>query len=111
MSREELQEWESFDAIEPIGKAEQRIEYMIGALCALISNTVQQLYGKKGSNTSFVQPTDFVPQWGVFTDEIEEAKEKKQSPEEMKQFLLGMAKVQNAKQAKHPEERRRRKEC
>ncbi len=107
MSREELQEWEAFDVLEPIGKSEQRIEYMLGAICALISNTVQSLYGKKGATPSFVQPADFVPQWGVFLDEVEEKQPKKQSPEEMKQFLLGIARIQNAK---HPGERRRRKE-
>ena len=46
-----------------------------------------------------------MPKWGVFPEEVKK-EQQIQSVEEMKQILLSMAKVQNAR---HPEGRRRRK--
>lgn len=102
LSLEELQEWEAFDSLEPVGRLEERMEYMFGMVCAVITNNIAAIFGKKGSNQTTVTPADFIPKWGVFPEEV---KKEKQTVEEMKQILLSMAKVQNAK---HPRERRRK---
>ena len=105
LSLEELQEWEAFDSLEPVGRLEERMEYMFGMVCAVITNNIAAIFGKKGSNQTTVTPADFMPKWGVFPEEVKKEKQI-QSVEEMKQILLSMAKVQNAR---HPEGRRRRK--
>jgi len=102
---EELKEWEAFDQLEPIGRMEFRMEYMLGTVCAVLVNTVASIFSKKGSNNTKVVPADFMPQWGVFENEVFNKEKPKQSMEEMKQLLLSMAKVQNTK---HPEGRRRK---
>lgn len=105
ISLEELQEWEAFDSLEPVGRLEERMEYMFGMVCAVISNNIAAIFSKKGSNQTTLAPADFIPKWGVFPDEIKK-EQQIQSVEEMKHILLAMAKTQNAK---HPKERRRRK--
>ncbi len=96
LTLEELAEWEAFDAIEPVGRAEHRMESMLSMVSAVIVNLFYSAFGSKGS-VKDVSPDDFMPKWGVFQHEIEEKKIVKQSPEEMKKLLLGIAKVQNAK--------------
>ena len=103
---DELQEWEAFDQLEPVGRMEFRMEYMLGTVCAVLVNTVASIFSKKGSKSVQLTPADFMPQWGVFADEIHSKEAPKQSVDEMKQLLLSMASIQNTK---YPGERRRRK--
>jgi hypothetical protein len=102
----ELQEWEAFDQIEPVGKLELRMEYMLGTVCAVIVNMVSSIFSKKGAKGTNASPYDFMPPWDTVGNEVIAEETPKQSVDEMKQFLLSMAKVQNTK---HPGERRRRK--
>lgn len=96
LTYEELVEWEAFDALEPVGRAEWRMENMLGLVSALIVNLFHSAFGKKGSAKP-AAPKDFMPKWGVFDYELKATEVVKQTPEEMKRLLLGIAKVQNAK--------------
>jgi hypothetical protein len=109
LSIDELQEWEAFDALEPVGVDAQRMEHMFGVLCALIVNLLQQVMGKKGSSITPILPTEFIPKWGVFENEVKQLLKKEkpqQSLSEMKELLLSIARAQNAK---YPGGRRQRK--
>lgn len=105
LSLDELQEWEAFDSLEPVGRLEERMEYMFGMVCAVITNNIAAIFSKKGSNQTTLTPADFIPKWGVFPDEMKK-EHPTQSVDEMKQILLAIAKTQNVR---HPEGRRRRK--
>lgn len=61
-------------------------------LSSLIVNITQHLYSKKGHTPKLAKPLDFMPDW---TGDKKEPK--KQSVEEMKGLLLGMAQEQNKK--------------
>jgi hypothetical protein len=82
-----LSEWEAYDRIDPIGT--WREDFRMAYLSSLVTNLVISVHGKKGAKTT--SPMDFMPDWGE-----EKSKEpKKQSVEEMKEILLGIAKMQN----------------
>lgn len=85
---------------------EIRMEYMLGTVCAVLVNVVSSIFGKKGAESNKATPADFMPQWGILETEKVTEDVPKQSTDEMKQFLLSMAAIQNTK---HPGERRRRK--
>ena len=60
-------------------------------LASLVTNLTISIHGKKGAKHTEV--TDFMPDWGG-----EKGKEpKKQSVEDMKEMLLGIAQAQNKK--------------
>ena len=88
MSSWQISEWEAYDKIDPIGT--WREDFRMAYLSSLITNLVISVHGKKGAKTT--TPIDFMPDW---TGEGKEPK--KQSTEEMKQILLGIASAQNKK--------------
>ena len=85
----QLQEWEAYDVIDPVGK--WRDEFQIASLSSLIVNIVNQLYHKEGETPKVVSTIDFLPDWSG----ERKIEPKKQSVEEMKQILLGIARTQN----------------
>lgn len=91
LTSKQISEWEAYDRIDPIGS--WRDDFRIAALESLITNIVQQLYAKKGSTPVTTTPLDFMVDWTG--DKVKEPK--KQSVEDMKKILLGMAKNQNKK--------------
>lgn len=88
LTLKQLQEWEAYDVIDPVGK--WRDEFQIASLSSLIVNIVNQLYHKEGETPKIVSAIDFMPDWSG-----EKKQSKKQSVEEMKQVLLGIARTQN----------------
>jgi hypothetical protein len=100
-----LSEWEAYDRIDPIGT--WREDFRMAYLSSLVTNLVISVHGKKGAKTT--SPMDFMPDWGD-----EKSKEpKKQSVEEMKEILLGIAKMQNKRvgiQNRPPSKKLNRKE-
>jgi len=93
LTSEQLTEWEAYDRLDPIGK--WRDELGFASLSSLIANIVKQLYPEKGRKPKLTTPMDFMMKWG----EVEEQKPepKKQSVEDMRQILMGIASVQGAK--------------
>lgn len=93
LTSKQLSEWEAFLRIDPIDSLKDDIR--IAGLESLITNIVQQLYAdpKKGKPTS-TTPLDFIIDWVG-----EEKEPKKQSVEEMKAILMGLAKDQNKRVA------------
>ena len=85
----QLQEWEAYDVIDPVGK--WRDEFQIASLSSLIVNIVNQLYHKEGETPKVVSAIDFLPDWSG----ERKIEPKKQSVEEMKRVLLGIARGQN----------------
>jgi len=90
LTSKQISEWEVYDRIDPIGT--WRDDFRIAKLESLIVNIVQQLYAKKGHTPTITTPLDYMPDW---SGERKEAEPKKQSVEEMKSILLGIAKSQN----------------
>jgi hypothetical protein len=88
----QLSEWEAYDRLEPIGA--WRADFRMAFLASLITNTVRQLYGKKGAKMT--SPTDFMPDWG---DENIEPKTPPQSVEEMKEIIYAIASVHKKKKS------------
>jgi hypothetical protein len=108
LTSKQISEWEAVDRIDPIG--EWRNDFRIAKLESLITNIVQQLYAKKGVTPKLTTPLDFMVDW---SGEAKVQEPKKQSVEEMKQLLLGIAKSQNKKvgvQRKPPVKKLNRKE-
>jgi hypothetical protein len=85
----QLAEWEAYDIIDPIGEIRNDIKF--ANMASLISNLMIGAHGKKGSQMT--KPEDFIIKWDFGAIE----KDKKQSVEEMKRILLGMASAQNKK--------------
>jgi hypothetical protein len=92
LTSKQISEWEAYDRIDPIGS--WREDFRGAKLESLITNIVQQLYAKKGSTPKVTTPLDFMVDW---SGEKQEAEPKKQSMEDMKSILLGIAKAQNKK--------------
>jgi len=90
-----LSEWEAYDRIDPIG--DWRADFNFATLKSLLMNMNLSIYRKRGTIPKFTAPIDFMPDW---SGELRKVAVKKQSVEEMKQLLLGMARVQNEKVAK-----------
>lgn len=87
----QLAEWEAFNQLDPIGSF--RADYRMASICANETNVAIKINSTK-KNPKLVRPIDFMPDWD---GSIGKEKNKKQSVEEMKAFLLGMASSQNAK--------------
>lgn len=92
LTSKQISEWEAYDRIDPIGK--WRDDFGVAKLESLIVNIVQQLYAKKGHTPVVTTPIEFMPDW---SGDRKETEVKKQSVEEMKSTLMGLAKAQNKK--------------
>ena len=86
----QLSEWEAYDRIDPIGTFQS--SYHAAYIAMLIINTTRAVHGKKGIKMDSI--LDHMPFW--MKDDLE-PEIKKQSTEEMKQILLGIASAQNKK--------------
>ena len=85
LTSKQIAEWEVYDRLDPIGT--WRDDFRMAYICSVISNLTISVHGKKG--TKQTAPKDFMPEWGVDP----KAATQEQSVEEMKAFLLGMAKT------------------
>jgi len=87
ITSKQLSEWEAYDRLDPIGT--WREDYRLAYISSLLTNLTISVHGKKGTKST--NPIDFMLNW-----DLEKAKEpKKQSVEDMKATLLGIAKQQN----------------
>ena len=98
LTSEQLSEWEAYNKLEPIG--EWLNDFRTAKLESTMVNIARTTHGKKG--IAMTRPLDFMPEWdpeGQSKDKV-----RKQSPEEIKAYLLNFAKIHNAqlekKQAK-----------
>jgi hypothetical protein len=87
LTAEQLAEWEAYDKIDPIGM--WRIEYNVANLCANMINIANAIYTKKGHKPKISSPVDFMPDWAGDLARFKERK--KQTVEEQKAILLGIA--------------------
>ena len=99
LTAKQLAEWEAYNNIDPVG--EWRNDFKFSYMASIISNLMIQAYGKKGSEMTKIN--DFLLQW-----DKEEEGPKKQSVEEMKRVLLGLAASQNKKTEQSPPVKRRK---
>lgn len=83
----QLSEWEAYDKLDPIGT--WRDDYRMAYLASMITNLVISIHGKKGAKHTV--PLDYMPKW----DAEKESIVRKQTPEEMKELLLDLAKMHN----------------
>ena len=89
ITSKQFSEWEAYDRLEPIGT--WREDYRLAYLCALLTNLTISVHGKQGTKST--NPIDFMLEW-----DLGKAKEpKKQSLEEMKTVLKGIASHVNKK--------------
>lgn len=86
LTLKQLQEWESMDRIDPIGK--WRDDFGWAVLATVVSNLAIDIHAKKGTKRKEI--LDFMPDWSG-----EGEQEKVQSVEQMKQALLALASGQN----------------
>ena len=87
LTSKQLSEWEAYDRIDPIGK--WRDDYRLAYLSSLLTNLTISVHGKTGTKTT--NPIDFMLDWDL--GKLKEPK--KQSVEEMKAVLGGIARQQN----------------
>ena len=87
----QLAEWEAFDKLDPIGSF--REDLRMAQICSTNTNLVIQT-NSKNKNPKLTEITDFMFDWD---GTLKEQKNKKQSMEEMKALLLGIATTQNEK--------------
>lgn len=87
----QLAEWEAFDKIDPLGSF--RDDFRMATMCATNTNLAIQVNSSK-KNPKLTTALDFMPDWD---GSLKERRNKKQSVEEMKALLLGIAGAQNAK--------------
>ena len=92
MTSAQLSEWEAYDRLDPVGS--WRDDFRTASLMAHIVNVINALYAAKGATPKVSDPMDYMPNWDG------EKRKKKQSVEEMKELLLGIAKNQNKNVAK-----------
>jgi hypothetical protein len=91
LTSRQLSEWEAYDRLDPIGT--WRDDFRMAYLAAQMTNLTIAVHGKKGAKQ--VSTIDFMPNW----DEEKIIEPKKQSVEEMKSIILGIANAQNKKMA------------
>jgi len=84
----QLSEWEAYDRLDPIG--EWRADFRTASLISQVVNIARTIWGKR--SVEMTAPLDYMPEW----DRSEE-EPKRQSVEEMKQILLGIAGTQNVR--------------
>jgi len=73
--------------LDPIG--EWRADFRTASLISQVVNIARIIWGKRG--VEMTAPLDYMPEWD------KETEYKKQSVEEMKQILLGIAGTQNVR--------------
>ena len=83
LTPEQLEEWEVYNYIEPIG--EVREDVRMAYMASLILNIAIKIFGKKGAELT--EPADFVPQWG------QKRERRQQTVEEMKEVMFRIANV------------------
>jgi hypothetical protein len=89
LTLKQLQEWEAYDVLDPIGT--WRDDFRMAKVIAVMQNIVIGLYSKKGSKPKLVSAYDEMPKWDEEPVEVVQ----KQPWETMKEFLLGFAKRHN----------------
>jgi hypothetical protein len=92
LTSRQFSEWQAYDKLDPIGT--WRDDFRFAILESLILNIVNSLYSKKGHTPKKVSPMDFMLNWDGGLKGGDEG-QKKQSTEDMKRILLGIAKAQN----------------
>jgi len=97
----QIAEWEVYDTIDPIG--DFRIEMTLAQGLSFMANLLIKAHFKSGSKLT--EPVDFLVDW---TGEIGEDKQKKQSADDMKNFLTQFAKDQNQKVAEKERKKQKR---
>ena len=89
LTSKQLSEWEAYDRLDPIGN--WRDDFRLAYLSSLLTNLTISVHGKKGAQST--NPMDFMLDW-----DLSKVKEpKRQSVEEMKAVLRGIADHQNRK--------------
>lgn len=83
----QIQEWEAYDKIDPIGT--WRDDFRMAQLATVFVNMMIWAHGKKGAPQAKL--IDYMPDWRGGREKVQEV----QSVEEMKKFLLGFAKRHN----------------
>ena len=91
----QLQEWEAYNRLDPIGN--WRDDFNFASLSTLITNIAIRWGAKKGESPKLVTVSDFMPNWLG-----EEEPVIKQSPQEMKEALLRLAKGQKKRLGNQP---------
>ena len=88
MNAVQLSEWEAYDRLDPIGT--WRDDFRMAYLASIITNiAIKWNAGKK--QVKLIELMEFMPQW----DRQETKEVKKQSVEDMRDFLLSFAKAHN----------------
>jgi len=83
LTSKQISEWLAYDKLDPIGS--WREDYRLAFISSLITNIALRQYGKKEAKLTEV--SDFMLIW----DEEARRKSKEQTPEEMKEILLNLA--------------------
>lgn len=91
-----MSEWQAYDKLDPIGSWRQ--DFNTAQLSSLILNIVNALYqDPKKAKPKDYTPAEFMPIWDAETEAIRKAVEERQTPDQMREFLLGIAETQNAR--------------
>jgi hypothetical protein len=95
LTHKQIQEWEAYDRIDPIGT--WRDDFRMAKLASLIENIAYNVYFRKpGEDPKWVTPEDEMPNWSG--DKKKE--EPGQTVEQMKLAMFTIAKGQNKKVAR-----------
>lgn len=84
--------------MDPIG--EWRADFRMAYLSAIVTNIARAIYGEKGAKMAV--PLDFMPEWDKENEE-DAPISKRQTPEQMRQILVAIAKEYKKK----PEKKKR----
>ena len=97
LTSNQLSEWEAYDKLDPINN-NWRQDLNTAKLSSLIINIVNALYHdpKKGE-PDVSTPINFMPIWDDETEEQRKAIQERQTPEQMRDYMLEFARVQNAR--------------
>lgn len=82
LTLEQLQEWEAYNAIDPIG--EWREDYRIAKLESMVMNIALSVWGKEGS--TLTSPKDFMPEFYQDQEEV-----KRKHLQQIKEMFLGLS--------------------
>lgn len=85
----QLQEWEDYNKIQPIGG--KRFDFYYASLLCAIHNLTIAIHGKKGSKKQFTIE-EFMPNW---TGEKKEQEQEIMTPQQMRQFFASNFKVKS----------------
>lgn len=94
----QLSEWEAYDRLDPIGSWRQ--DYNYAQIASIITNIVNSIYCKEGSEPVLTTVVDFMPIWDKEErKKIEQKRNKdnivRQSAEDMKSTLMAFAREHN----------------